>query len=59
MRFSITILGWELLALELGPTVAAEDEAPVDGGYLTSTPVGFTAAYEIPDQAGPYREGWE
>lgn len=59
MRLSIMVLGWELLAVELGP--AAEVEMPdIDGGYLTSMPIGFVANHELPEESGlPYREGWE
>lgn len=57
MRLSITLLGLDLFTVEL-ETTAAEvyDESP---GDCTTYPIGFTAAHEIPDEAGPYREGWE
>ncbi len=60
MRFSLIVLGWELLAIELGNTTAEVDEHGVDGGYLTSYPVGFVANHERPDDSGlPYREEWD
>ena len=56
MRISLTVLGWELLALELGPAaVACED----DPGDCTSYPIGFAGTHGVPDMHGPYREGWE
>lgn len=62
MRFSITLLGRELLALELGPGVSEPeyDDPGTDGGYVTSYPVGFVAYHDLPDGSGlPYREGWD
>lgn len=60
MRLSIVVLGWELLAVELGTPEAADEEPLADGGYLTSTPISFVSSHELPDGSGlPYREGWE
>lgn len=61
MRLAICVLGYELLTIDLGAVadcyeVEAEDDSPGDS---MSYPIGFVAAHEIPDQAGPYREGWE
>lgn len=60
MRISIWVFGRELLTVDIGQG-ASEDETPdVDGGYLTSFPVGFVANHERPEESGlPYREGWE
>lgn len=54
MRISLTILGTEVFALSTEPAVECDEP-----GDCTTYPVGFTATHEIPDQAGPYREGWE
>lgn len=60
MRLSVVVLGWELVAIELGTAEAAGEEPPTDGGYLTSTPISFVSAHELPDGSGlPYREGWD
>lgn len=60
MRLAITLLGLDLFTIEL-ETAAAECYEAVDDspGDCTTYPIGFTAAHEIPDEAGPYREGWE
>lgn len=54
MRISPSILGTEVLAIDTGAAEVYDEP-----GDCTSYPVGFTAANEIPDMAGPYREGWE
>lgn len=56
MRLAVTLFGRDLFAIELTTEAAVEYEEP---GECTTYPVGFTATHEIPDQAGPYREGWE
>ena len=60
MRLTLTVLGIELdLSLGLA-TTEPEAEAPVDQGYTTSTPTGFTARYDQPDEIPlPMRNnGW-
>ena len=60
MRLAITFLGLDLFSIDV--TTDAPSPAPdeyEDPGESTTYPVGFTATHEIPDQAGPYREGWE
>lgn len=54
MRIALTILGTEVLVLSTGVELAYDEP-----GDCTTYPVGFVAMNEIPDQAGPYREGWE
>lgn len=45
------MLGWEVLAIELGAAVeCAEAELDVPGD-CTTYPVGFVARHEIPDDA--------
>lgn len=65
MRLAITFLGLDLFAVDIttDPTDPTESAVECDDpnylGDSTSYPVGFVAAHEIPDMAGPYREGWE
>lgn len=53
MRLTVRVLGLELLSID----ASTEDEAPDDtardlsGGTLASTPVGFSARWERPDDA--------
>lgn len=61
MELHIRILGLDLLALSLTTEqtvfeAASEDESP---GDCTTYPIGFTGTSDVPDMAGPYREGWE
>lgn len=60
MRLAITILGHELIVIETTPAEQYEaEEQAIDGGYLTSMPLGFVANHERPEESGlPYREGW-
>lgn len=62
MRITICILGAEVLSIDTNPP----DDEPYDeatilsGGTTSSMPVGFTATYEQPDEAGlPDRWGNE
>ncbi len=58
MELYVRFLGLDLLSLHV--TTDASDPSPSDDlGECTTYPVGFTAAHAIPDEAGPYREGWE
>jgi hypothetical protein len=58
MRVSLRILGWEIVALELG-TPAAEVDYD-EPGDATSTYAGFVATHDIPDEAQlPDRYPWD
>ena len=47
VHVSVTVLGWELLNIEVGAT-ATEYDSP---GDCTTYPIGFIARHEMPDEA--------
>lgn len=55
MRF----LGLDLFSLHIATESPEPAQSDDDPGDCTSYPVGFVSAHEIPNEAGPYREGWE
>lgn len=58
MRIALTFLGLDLFTLDFDTTVY-EAADPVDGGYTASTPISFYGTHPVPDEAGPYHDGWE
>jgi hypothetical protein len=61
MRLTLELLGWTF-DWSLAQTTEAEDDAAsaLNGGTLAAYPVGFTAAFEMPDEMPlPMRNnGW-
>lgn len=51
MRLAITLLGLDLLTIELDTETTAPSYDDEPGDYL-STPIGFVATHELPDEAG-------
>lgn len=58
MDLCVRFLGLDLFSIHIstGTTETVEHDEP---GDCLTTPMGFVATHEIPDMAGPYREGWE
>lgn len=57
----IAALGWEL-DLSFGTATTEDDPAAaLNGGTLASTPVGFTAAYQVPEEVPyqPHTPAWD
>ena len=49
MRLTLALLGWTW-DWSLEPTTPEAEAHSLDGGLLASTPVGFTAAYPVPEE---------
>lgn len=51
MRLAVTFLGLDLFSLEITTDEDDDTERDLSGGATTSTAVGFTAKWELPDGA--------
>lgn len=58
MELYLRFLGLDLFSLHIS-TDTTEPSPSDDPGDCTTYPVGFVSAHEIPNEAGPFREGWE